>query len=442
MRLASALLCAVTATALASPPSKTCERAIKLYDTKDFLSATIELHKVLTGNTSDDKKNLQRARFFMGKALFNLGFYVPAYSSFDMITQEGASHTYYTASIKWHAAIAENLPELAVDLGKYSAKDIQEPINDSARDQIAYRRGLLAIQQGKLADAGRDLERVPAASPYFGRAMLALAIAKLRAKQPATALTTLAKIPAGDPVQDLAALATGQELARTSKWDAAIAAYGKIDAKSKLATRAAWDTSWIALARQGKAPAALAAVATTPVLDPDGPESPTLIAAVAFDFCTNKKGLDALAGFRASAPTIEKQLQTILADADDPDFYTKHVQKLRGGTAGTLAPRLQLLAHSALNGPAVNRRAALVTEIERELALVQSSQKAWQSTAIAAEVMTELTLVKSLAEANVAVIARERLRQLAADLVTLRRAAATKVVVSAPGGSGLAVLCP
>ena len=97
MRLATTLLCAVTATALASPPSKTCERAIKLYDAKDFLSATIELHKVLTGNTSDDKQNLQRARFFMGKALFNLGFYLPAYSSFDQITQHGTSHTYYSA---------------------------------------------------------------------------------------------------------------------------------------------------------------------------------------------------------------------------------------------------------------------------------------------------------------------------------------------------------
>jgi hypothetical protein len=43
--------------AASTPPSKTLERAIKLYDKKDFFSASIELKKVLDGESGDDAKN-------------------------------------------------------------------------------------------------------------------------------------------------------------------------------------------------------------------------------------------------------------------------------------------------------------------------------------------------------------------------------------------------
>ena len=60
---------------VSTPPSKTLERAIKLYDKRDFFSASIELKKVLDGESGDDAKNKQRAEFFMGKTLYQMGFY-------------------------------------------------------------------------------------------------------------------------------------------------------------------------------------------------------------------------------------------------------------------------------------------------------------------------------------------------------------------------------
>src|SRR5205085_11058986 len=85
------------------PPSKTLERAIKLYDKKDFFSASIELKKVLDGESGDDAKNKQRAEFFMGKTLFNMGknakppwgFYAASLAYFDKIVQAGDAHTYH-----------------------------------------------------------------------------------------------------------------------------------------------------------------------------------------------------------------------------------------------------------------------------------------------------------------------------------------------------------
>jgi hypothetical protein len=61
MRLVIVVLCAlaIPAHAQSGPPSKTLERAIKLYDKKDFYSASIELQKVLDGQTGDDAPNKQ-----------------------------------------------------------------------------------------------------------------------------------------------------------------------------------------------------------------------------------------------------------------------------------------------------------------------------------------------------------------------------------------------
>src|SRR5512141_3019070 len=83
--------------AASTPPSKTLERAIKLYDKKDFFSASIELKKVLDGESGDDAKNKQRAEFFMGKTLYQMGFYAGSMAYFDKIVQGGDAHTYHGA---------------------------------------------------------------------------------------------------------------------------------------------------------------------------------------------------------------------------------------------------------------------------------------------------------------------------------------------------------
>ena len=76
----------------AGAASKTLERALKLYDTEDYAMSSIELNKVVEGQTKDDEANKQRAEFFMGKALFNMKFYSASLSYFDRIVQKGPEH--------------------------------------------------------------------------------------------------------------------------------------------------------------------------------------------------------------------------------------------------------------------------------------------------------------------------------------------------------------
>src|SRR5204863_5484677 len=94
------------------PPSKTLERAMKLYENnKDYYSASIELSKVLNNETDDSEANKQKAEFYMGKTLYQMGFYAASLAYFDKIVAKRTGHRYYAASLKWLAALSRVLPE-------------------------------------------------------------------------------------------------------------------------------------------------------------------------------------------------------------------------------------------------------------------------------------------------------------------------------------------
>ena len=86
--------------AAAGEASATLQRAIKLYDKKDWFSASIELQKVLDKESGDDARNVQRAEFFMGKTLYQMNFYAASLTYFDKIVQAGDQHTYHGAALK------------------------------------------------------------------------------------------------------------------------------------------------------------------------------------------------------------------------------------------------------------------------------------------------------------------------------------------------------
>ena len=139
---------------------KTLERAIKLYDKKDFFSASIELKKVLDGETGDDAKNKQRAEFFMGKTLYQMGFYAGSLAYFDQIVQAGDAHTYHGATLKWLAALSRVLPETSGILEKIGT------LRSVARSTI---RSLASVKDELLFLLGRHYYRHGATSTRRSR---------------------------------------------------------------------------------------------------------------------------------------------------------------------------------------------------------------------------------------------------------------------------------
>src|SRR5262245_63442604 len=77
------------AAAVSEAPSPVLERAMKLYDSNELYSASIELFKVVEGESGDSEANKQKAEFVMGKTLYKLTYYAAALTYFDRIVQKG-----------------------------------------------------------------------------------------------------------------------------------------------------------------------------------------------------------------------------------------------------------------------------------------------------------------------------------------------------------------
>lgn len=399
------VLVALVSTASAQP-SKTLERAIKLYDKQDFLSSLIELKKVLDGESGDDAQNKQRAEFFAGKSLYQTKWYVVSLAYFDKISNAGSAHTYNNASIKWYAALARVLPVEIEALGRYPLQAFADPSLDSVRAEATYLHARYLFQRNDHAKATAAIATIDKASQFYQRGRLLLAFTHLRTTKPADALAVLATIPAGDEIGDVALLATAQVHGGAGAWDKAIAALDKVRPTGPFGTRASWDRALAKLEQAGKK--TLSAHGTTPVLGPDSPEPAPLHVLATYEFCDKRTTVDVVGKIRANSAAIQKDLQKLLAADDHAEFYEAFRQALKQPQT-----RAGAYARAVLASPTVGRAFAFVDELDHELSLLKSSDKAFQTTQIAAEILQELTVVQAVAAADAGRIARDRIQRLA-----------------------------
>ena len=97
-----------------------------------------------------------------------------------------------------------------------------------------------------------------------------------------------------------------------------------------------------------------------------------------------------------------------------------YVKKVKAGKAG-LDPVTQRLVMSVLEDKTLLKTFAWVDELNHELEMLQKSDKAWQTTQVAAEVLQELTVQQSVAQADAGKVAKDRVDRLARELGALAR---------------------
>jgi hypothetical protein len=146
------------------------------------------------------------------------------------------------------------------------------------------------------------------------------------------------------------------------------------------------------------------------------PEAVVLKAVIYFNYCRYDRALEAVAEYQAKYPPMRDELRKIakMNEDDNAEFY-KYAKKIREGRAG-LPDNTQRLAFTALQDRQLLKTFAYVDELDREIQQYERSDKAWKTTAIAGEVLQELTVQKSLAEAEAGRLARERIQRLIKEL--------------------------
>lgn len=415
------------------PPSQTLARGTELYDKGQYFEASVELKKVVDGQSEDTPANRQRAEFFLGKALYQLGFYAGALAYFDRIAGAGVSHRYHNATLKWLAALSRVLPEtsgILEKIGTYDAAELEQPVLEDVRDELYYLLGRHYYIRGEFDQAIALFTRVRRDSPFFLRAKFfegVTYVRKYEGKPAVEAFKVLLEIGELKPKQyDRREIAKYQELAilqmarifySTQQYDTSIKYYEKLTQESPDWLASLFEASWAYFMKTNNSKA-LGNIHTlnAPYFEDEFfPESTILRAVIYYKYCLYDRALEAVAEYDSKYRPLRDNLKQVLDKYEDDAEFFGYVKQIKEGKAG-LDDDTQRLVLSALGDRTLRKTFNWVDELDRELELHKKSSADWRSTTIANEVLEQLTLQKSLAEADAGKIARERIERLAREL--------------------------
>ncbi len=425
--------------ATSTPPSKTLERAIKLYDKKDFFSASIELKKVLDGESGDDAKNKQRAEFFMGKTLYQMGFYAGSLAYFDKIVQGGDAHTYHGAALKWLAALSRVLPEtsgILEKIGTYDPKALDDPSLASVKDELLFLLGRHYYRHGGDGDFEKAIglfDQVDRNSEFYIKAKFFAGVTyvrKFEGKPAVDAFKEILIIGAEKPkaykaddianYNELAQLQMARVFYSTQQFDTSIKYFEKLDQNSLDWTESLFEASWAYYMKtlNSKALGNIHTLNAPYFENQFFPESLLLKSVIYFKYCLYDQAEEAIQDYNDKYLPLAKNLSDLVAKYDDNAEFYDYVKKVKANKAG-LDVQTQRLVMSQLNDKTLLKTFAWVDELNHELDMLQKSDKAWQTTQVAAEVLQELTVQQSVAAADAGKVARDRVERYARELRTL-----------------------
>jgi len=416
-----------------TPGSKTFDRAIDLYKKHDYYSASIELKKVLDGETGDDDVHKQRAEFYMGKTLYQMGFYAGALNYFEKIADAGESHGYYGATLKWLAALSRVLPEssgILEKIGKYDPSALDQPIMDEVRDELYFLLGRHFYNHAEFDKAIELFDKVGDTSPFYAKAQFfegVTYVRKYEGRPAGEAFKRVLQVAEDKPKQyDPAELQRYKELAilqmarvfySTQDYDKSIRYYEKLEQSSPEWTNALFEASWAYFLKTNN-PKALGNIHTlnAPYFENQFfPESVLLKSVIYYRYCQYDRALEAVAEYDQKFRPLRKNLQDVVGKYEDNAEFYDYVKKIMDNKAG-LDDTTQRLVMSVLGDKSLSKTFTWVDELDKELKMLDKADKAWQTTAIAGEVNTELEVRKSLAQADAGKLAKERINRLVGEL--------------------------
>jgi len=415
-----------------APPSKTLERALKLYDSEDFYTSSIELNKVVEGQSGDDEGNMQRAEFFMGKTLFNLKFYSASLGYFTKIVDKGPAHRYYQKTLQWLASLSRFLPESAgvlEKIGKYNRQDLEQPALEPVRNELYYLLGRFHYNKGNFKEAIELFTLVPDTSEFFARAKFLEGIVYVRdnhGKEAAEAFRQILRKgkETGDKAtlefEDLANLSLARVFYATKQFPSSIKFFDKIPSESPEWLPSLFESAWAHYQIDGDSKA-LGNIHTlnAPFFENEFyPESVILRAVIYFQRCNYERAMEAVVEFNQTYPQLREEILAVIKKYPDNAEFYKYVLKIRSGEAG-LSERVQRAAEGALQDRTLAKTLDYVTELDRELRQVDKADPSWKSTAVAGTVLQDLTLQRSIAENEAGNLARKRLERLAGEIQEL-----------------------
>ncbi len=415
------------------PPSQTLSRALGMYDERDYYSSSVELKKVADGQTQDTEANKQRAEFFLGKALYQLNYYAGSLAYFDRIASAGPGHRYHSATLKWLAALSRVLPEtsgILEKIGAYDPSELEQPVLDDVRDELYYLLGRHNYRRGELDQAVTLFSRIRPESGFFLRGKFFEGVTYVRKFEGQPALDAFKEIlvigqerPKAyseaeiAKYEELATLQMARVFYSTQQYDTSIKYYEKLTQDSPDWLLSLFEASWAYFMKTNNSKA-LGNIHTlnAPYFENEFfPESVILKSVIYYRYCLYDRALESVAEYDVKYRPLRNSLQEVLDRFEDDSEFYGYVKEFRAGEAG-VDEDTQRLVLNALSDRTLRKTFNWVDELDKELEMLAATDQGWQSTQIASEVLQELTLQKSLAEADAGKLARDRIERLAREL--------------------------
>jgi TolA-binding protein len=426
------------AAATGDQPSKVLDRALKLYDGEDYYSASIELSKVIEGESGDSEPNKQKAEFWMGKALYNMKFYSASLSYFDKIVQKGPSHAYYNATLKWLASLNRQLPEstgILDKIGKYNRAELDQPALEKVRDELYFLLGKFYYQKGQFKEAVELFQAVPANSDFYVQAKLFEGATYVRQYQAKPAVDAFKEVlrtaaqsddPRIKPYEDIANLSLARTFYSTGQYDLAVKYFDRVSEDAFDWANSLFESSWANFMLKDKGYSkALGNIHTiqAPFFDeyikPESvAEGLTVKATIYFYSCQYDRAEEAINDFNTVYPDVCQELKKLITGTQDNGELYEIAVKIRKQTSG-LPEQVERAARGVLGDQTLTRRFDYVKELDAELKRYDKADTSWKSTNIAQNVFADLTLQRSLAVNEAGDLARRRIKRLTEELSQL-----------------------
>ena len=449
--------------------------ALASYKRGDFLLASINLYSIISEKESATNVEEEQAEYTLGKTFYRLNLYQAALEFFIRIAKAGPQHRYFRTTCKWLYYLSRKIPgddELLKRIATYKPQDCIK-----VESEISYLRGQYHYKRGELADAIGYLSQVSRDNVLYLKATFLKAVAQARLddgedtnelKNVQKAIATLAQIlrytvdsyngydpssragkkpsvvqsdngklstarlidvvAQGDYKRDLkyfsqlSVLTMARLFYELNKNLKAVRYYNYIPINGFFWLEALFESSW-ALFRMGpkyheKALGNLHSLSSPFFTDEYLPEMPILKAVILYSRCDFDKASEALNEFRVVYEPLFNELEGYTSDFSDPKQLYEFLRRIQKDPSSSA--RVGQILNALFEDRELKRINAHITEMERELNVIQKAQVDWSRSALANYVIQTIEFTRDIAFDRAGELAKNRLDRVVAELKDLR----------------------
>lgn len=423
----------------ASPVAEFLEEGKKLYKNDKFAESSLLTYKVIDAVNKGDvgaEAIKPEAEYELGKALFRLELYQGALTYFGSIVDEGETHPYYLPTLRGLVLLTEVIPSdqtLLARLAPYASKFPQD-VPKKYRDQYAYLVGRHLYSVGEYDQALELLNYIKPGSKDFLNARYITGVTHVGnydAKKAVAAFKDVlrpltAKLEEGSieaeerQLLELTWLGMARVFYSVGEYDKSLKYYSLIPRKSPVWPKALFESSW-AYFQMDNANKALGNLHTlnSPFFARSYfPEAPILSGVIFFYNCKYSRVRHELEEFQYSYLPIKDELETVIAQYQDPGEMVSWLRELQAGE-GSEDEQLTRILGASLDDKQITRKLKLIEATATEIKKIEQLPSTWRSSALGGSLVQDATVAREFAINELGELVQGRLKRVRDQLVDL-----------------------